>query len=110
MCALRFDQPDEYQEPDEDDSPSGIPERFDPGYYNGVSDRLPQVCRDCGELFLCPKESHENNVFGRYCDPCLTKLFKRMAAEFEENKQTAERLGMSVKEYCDLMPNPFETR
>ena len=91
--------------PDEDNSPSSIPESFDPGYYND-SNGLPQICCDCGELFLlpaiCKEGRNREGIFCQYCDPCLDKFFQRRAAAYRENKQIAKRLGMTVEEYYGL--------
>ena len=109
MSELYPAWPNDDAVPDDGDSPLGTPDSFDPGYYND-SDGLPQVCRDCGELFLLPEKCKEGNkreaLFCQYCDRCLPKFFKDRAAAYESNVAAAKRLGITVEEYYEKHYGP----
>ena len=86
----------------DDGSSLGLPERFDPGYYND-SDGLPQVCCDCGELFLLPETCKEGRnregILCQFCDPCLDKFFKELPAACDRDEAAARRLGLTLFDY-----------
>ena len=95
--------------PDDGESPLGVPDSFDPGYYNN-SDGLPQVCRDCGELFLLPEKCKEGNkreaLFCQYCDGCLPRFLNGRAAVYRRNVAEAKRLGITIEEYYEQHYEP----
>ena len=95
--------------PDDGESPLGMPDSFDPGYYND-SDGLPQVCRDCGELFLLPEKCKEGNKREALFLPVLRWLLAQVlqgrAAVYRRTWQQAKRLGITIEEYYEQHYEP----
>ena len=84
----------------------GIPERFDAGYPDELSE-LPRTCAECGQTFQLQEKERgaggATHPLNDLCLDCLGRLFAEWAAEAEETQQIAKRLGFSLEEFLGLL-------